>query len=206
MTGTASDLEIATGGYLGSVGATFEGVIENRGTVNHDSGVASRYGNAVVEGVGGAITGVASSPVEWNPVDASSTLRFRGEQTIFDLMRMFGNVIAEGEIANKGTLENVGRFEVQPGAVVSGGGADAQQLGETIVDGRLTQGSIAIAGGSLAGRGTVRSTGLFEIDPGASVRPGASLIGALILDADATELVFEGDLETQIGGLLAGSD
>jgi hypothetical protein len=193
-----SNIRIANGGYLGSVGATFDGRIINEGVVNHDINNVSKYGNAIIEGVGGVISGVASKIVGWIPANVGSSLRFKGDQTIVDSIQVAGNVITEGKLTNQKFLENLGRFMVESSGAVLGPGTYRQLSGQTIVDGTINQALIEIKDGALSGTGTI--TGNVDIKEVASVSPG-NLLGTLTINGDFSS---SGNLFFEIAGLSAG--
>lgn len=202
VTNSVSNITVASSGHLGSVGATFDGHIVNAGEISHDINAASTYRNAVIEGSGGRISGLENHVVVWNPADASSTLRFKGDQTITDAIQIAGNVTTEGTLRNQADVENVGRFTIATGGTLVGPSGYRQLSGETIVDGTMTQGFIDIQSGALSGTGMLVSAGAFTIGKTASVNPGAAAVGLLSLAGDTGPVVFDGTLIIDIAGTL----
>jgi hypothetical protein len=85
-------------------------------------------------------------------------------------------------------LSNADTAIIEAGGQVDGTGSFAQTAGSTTVNGTLSQSTVDIQGGLLAGGGTVATTGGFTVGVGGVLSPGDSLgtltvVGSLALKA-----------------------
>ena len=88
-----------------------------------------------------------------------------------------------GTLTNNGLLSNVGALNST--GTINGTGSFTQTAGTTTVDGSLSQNSIAINGGTLAGNGgTITSPNTITVASGATLSPGDApdAVGVLLIE------------------------
>jgi hypothetical protein len=69
-----------------------------------------------------------------------------------------GELSNAGTLTNEGDLTNAGTFNIRAGSQVTGVGTITQSAGALTVNGDMTQSTVNINGGTLAGNGTITST------------------------------------------------
>ena len=172
------------------------GILNNSGTIEARTSelewVSSRFYNLNILDNSGTLL----NDDEYGIVSNSGTLINSGILINNGIGLDLPSLLGKSGLTNNGTLINSGSL-INNG-FMGGGGTYIQTAGQTINNGDITQGLIAISGGSLNGTGTINSDVI--IGSGASVNPGNST-GTLIINGP---LNSSGDFYFDIAGLLSG--
>ena len=162
------------------------GILTNAGTLNNSAfGTLSNTGTLSNSN---SLTN-AGSLINLGTVTNSGSVSNTGTLMSEGTINNTGGIVNAGQLSlmsgllnSSGSIENQGSFRVSTGASVNGYsgsyGSFTQIAGSTLIDGSLTQNTVNIQGGVLAGSGSVQAINApVMVGAGAEVRPGDDLIG-----------------------------